>query len=303
MLRKQGGFWWRGSAWNSFWCLESWRKTDFSPVWSVWNNFKLSHLLASHKAKKAKKEKTPQVQQHGELLPTTLFEQHLTHEESGLWLWPANVPVNKYPSPQGPSIVLTEASAVFSSPPNDCSTTSSLENCPSAQPTSPSAWLSWCTLPGTISQNHRMFGVGRDLCGSPSPTPCPSRVTQSRGHSTVARQVWNISREGDSTTSLGNTTFVLSVDVNLSNSRSVSLWEAEQDGIRYPENFLWSIPKAHSKTGLPYKPTPASAGFIAQGKKWSSQLQFFGCFTFTLHCHTSSVQANTTLPPKYAHFL
>ena len=22
------------------------------------------------------------------------------------------------------------------------------------------------------SQNHRMVGVGRDLCGSPSPTPC-----------------------------------------------------------------------------------------------------------------------------------
>ena len=22
------------------------------------------------------------------------------------------------------------------------------------------------------SQNHRMFGVGRDLCGSSSPTPC-----------------------------------------------------------------------------------------------------------------------------------
>jgi len=24
----------------------------------------------------------------------------------------------------------------------------------------------------TESQNHRMVGVGRDLCGSPSPTPC-----------------------------------------------------------------------------------------------------------------------------------
>jgi len=29
-------------------------------------------------------------------------------------------------------------------------------------------------------QNHRMFEVGRDLCGSPSPTPCQSRVTYSR---------------------------------------------------------------------------------------------------------------------------
>jgi len=27
---------------------------------------------------------------------------------------------------------------------------------------------------------RRMVGVGRDLCGSPSPTPCPSRVTYSR---------------------------------------------------------------------------------------------------------------------------
>jgi len=49
-----------------------------------------------------------------------------------------------------------------------------------------------------------MVGVGRDLCGSPSPTPCPSRVTQSRLHSTTARWVWNISREGDSTASLGS---------------------------------------------------------------------------------------------------
>ena len=32
----------------------------------------------------------------------------------------------------------------------------------------------------TESQNHRIVGVGRDLCGSPSPIPCPSRVTQSR---------------------------------------------------------------------------------------------------------------------------
>jgi len=55
-----------------------------------------------------------------------------------------------------------------------------------------------------LSQNHRMFGAGRDLCGSPSPTPCQSRVTQSRLHSTASRLGWNISREGDSTTSLGS---------------------------------------------------------------------------------------------------
>jgi len=32
----------------------------------------------------------------------------------------------------------------------------------------------------TESQNHRIVGVGRDLCGSSSPTPCPSRVTYSK---------------------------------------------------------------------------------------------------------------------------
>ena len=53
-----------------------------------------------------------------------------------------------------------------------------------------------------IPQNHRMVGVGRDLCGSPSPTPCRSRVTQSRLCRTTSRWVLNLSREGDSTTSL-----------------------------------------------------------------------------------------------------
>ena len=49
-----------------------------------------------------------------------------------------------------------------------------------------------------------MVGVGRDLCGSSSPTPCQSRVTQSRLHRTLSRRGLNISREGDSTTSLGS---------------------------------------------------------------------------------------------------
>ena len=53
-------------------------------------------------------------------------------------------------------------------------------------------------------QNHRIVGVGRDLCGSSCPTPCPSRVTQSRLHRTLSRRGWNISREGDSTASLGS---------------------------------------------------------------------------------------------------
>ena len=49
-----------------------------------------------------------------------------------------------------------------------------------------------------------MAGVGRDLCRSSSPTPCRSRVTYSRLHRTLSRRVLNISREGDSTTSLGS---------------------------------------------------------------------------------------------------
>jgi len=44
--------------------------------------------------------------------------------------------------------------------------------------------------------NYRMVGVGRDLCGSPSPAPCRSRVTQSRPHRTASRRVLNICREG-----------------------------------------------------------------------------------------------------------
>jgi len=63
---------------------------------------------------------------------------------------------------------------------------------------------------GDVSQNHRMVGVGRDLCGSPSPTPCRSRVTQSRLHSTASRQVLNNSNILKSNTSgrnLGSTVY------------------------------------------------------------------------------------------------
>jgi len=67
----------------------------------------------------------------------------------------------------------------------------------------------------TESQNHRVVGAGRDLCGSPSPTPCQSRVTQSRLHSTASRRVLNISREGDSTASLGNYVPILQMCLGL----------------------------------------------------------------------------------------
>jgi len=66
------------------------------------------------------------------------------------------------------------------------------------------SWLTGVVPDHTESQNHRMLGVGRDLWGSPSPTPCRSRVTQSRLHRTASRRGCNISRKGDSTTSLGS---------------------------------------------------------------------------------------------------
>jgi len=62
--------------------------------------------------------------------------------------------------------------------------------------------ITWCVL---MPQNHRMVRVGRDLCGSSSPTPCRSRVTQGRLHRTLSSWVLNfISREEDSTTSLAS---------------------------------------------------------------------------------------------------
>jgi len=78
--------------------------------------------------------------------------------------------------------------------------------------------------PITESQNHRMFGVGRALCGSSSPTPCRSRVIYSRLHKTLSRRVLNISREGDSTTSLGSL-FQCSVTLLLSQTKQIELGE------------------------------------------------------------------------------
>jgi len=53
------------------------------------------------------------------------------------------------------------------------------------------------------NQNHRMVGVGRDLCGSPSPTLLPKQGHPEQAAQDLVRGDLNISREGDSTTSLG----------------------------------------------------------------------------------------------------
>jgi len=49
-----------------------------------------------------------------------------------------------------------------------------------------------------------MFEVGRDLCGSSSPTPLLKQGHLQQAAQDSSRRVLNISREGDSTTSLGS---------------------------------------------------------------------------------------------------
>ena len=56
-------------------------------------------------------------------------------------------------------------------------------------------------------QNHRITecsGLEGASVDRPIQPPCQSRVTQSRLHRTASRQILNISREGDSTASLGS---------------------------------------------------------------------------------------------------
>jgi len=54
-----------------------------------------------------------------------------------------------------------------------------------------------------------MAGVGRALWGSPSPTPCPSRVAQSRLHSTAARRVPVRARHAAASQAMGSSYFPL----------------------------------------------------------------------------------------------
>ena len=67
----------------------------------------------------------------------------------------------------------------------------------------PSPWPVLCES----SQNHRITdwqGLEGTSVGYLFHPPCQSSITYSRLHRTLSRQVLNISREGDSTTSLGS---------------------------------------------------------------------------------------------------
>ena len=55
-----------------------------------------------------------------------------------------------------------------------------------------------------VLKNHRTIGVGKDLWVSSNPTPLQKQVLQSRLHRKQSRWILNISREGNSTASLGS---------------------------------------------------------------------------------------------------
>ena len=119
------------------------------------------------------------------------------------------------------------------------------------------------------SQNYRMLRGGRDLCGSSSPTPCSSRVTQSRLHRTASRWVLNFSREGDSTTSLGNL-FQCSVTLRVKKFFLMFSW-----------NFLCfslcPLPLVLSLGTTEKKPTFSSCPWLPQAgwiDSWSNNMSY-----------------------------
>ena len=125
-----------------------------------------------------------------------------------------------------------------------------------------------------LSQNPSMVGAGRDLCESPSPTPCPSRVTQSRLQRTLSRRVWNISREGDSTTSLGSL-----------GQGSVTL-----RGKKFFLMFSWSLPSSASVCAR----CPLSCHWAPLERVWPPPLRWV-CFSTRL-----KPGCKTAIPPGAA---
>jgi len=82
--------------------------------------------------------------------------------------------------------------------------------------------------------------------GHPVQPPCRSRVTQSRLHSTLSRRVLNISREGDSTTSLGSL-FQCSITLR-GKKKKDSLGSAPEAIYAVCNEESWG--KMHRSTGL-----------------------------------------------------
>jgi len=71
------------------------------------------------------------------------------------------------------------------------------------------AWLVWEVSAGQVcceelSQDHKVVEIGRDIWRSSGPIPCSSRVSCSRFLRSLTSQILSISKDGDSTTSLGN---------------------------------------------------------------------------------------------------
>jgi len=114
-----------------------------------------------------------------------------------------------------------------------------------------------------------MVGVGRDLCGSPSPTPCRSRVTYSRQHRTLSRWVLNISREGcnSSSAALGGERALASQGLRLlacgltrcshpcspgwqPDTRRPRLWDASWQDCPFPSPALPPLPRARMSAAI-----------------------------------------------------
>jgi len=188
--------------------------------------------------------------------------------------------------------------------------------------------FSCCTLNGQISlctavwvgfcvpflQKHRMFGVGRDLCGSPSPTPCRSRVTHRRLHRTASRRVLNISREGDSTAPLGSLFLLVVVLDGIFQMKFLywfSLGKLEEEEIRIEllmqkhaslscqENCLWDADCCRVYGYGCIDPAPSNflqilPPYFTKRKKRGSICVYiylvflFDCFTFILRSVTLS---------------